>query len=192
MAAVINSIIAVSIATSNAATRVFFGMARSGSLPRRLTHVHPTFRTPVNAIILQTVITLVFGLGLGFWLGPDQEFYLMGVAITLGLIFVYGAGNIGVIRYYWTERRSEFNPLLHEVFPLFSTIALIYVGYKSIVPLPSMPVGAAPYLVGVWLVAGAVLVGVMSRTGKEEWLVKAGETAHEVPAASGTQPTPVG
>jgi amino acid transporter len=190
--AVINSIIAVSIATSNAATRVFFGMARSGSLPRRLTHVHPTFRTPVNAIILQTVITLVFGLGLGFWLGPDQEFYLMGVAITLGLIFVYGAGNIGVMRYYWTERRSEFNPLLHGVFPLFSTLALIYVGYKSIVPLPSMPVGAAPYLVGVWLVGGAVLVGVMSRTGKEEWLVKAGEAAHEVPAASGAQPTPAG
>ena len=97
-----------------------------------------------------------------------------------------------MMRYYWTERRSEFNPLLHGVFPLFSTIALIYVGYKSIVPLPSMPVGAAPYLVGVWLVAGAVLVGVMSRTGKEEWLVKAGEAAHEVPAASETQPTPAG
>ncbi|HKC72601.1 MAG TPA: hypothetical protein VKF37_00145 [Chloroflexota bacterium] len=37
--------------------------------------------------------------------------------------------------------------------------ALLYVGYKSIVPLPSMPVGAAPYRVGMWLVAGAVLVG---------------------------------
>lgn len=185
--AVINSIIAVSIATTNASTRVFYGMARSGSLPSWLTAVHPRFRTPVNAVWLQTVITLLFGLGVGFWIGPDQEYFLMGVAITLGLVFVYGAGNIGVIRYYWTERRGEFNWLIHVVFPVFSTVALIYVGYKSISPLPAAPVNVAPFLVGVWLVAGAVLVWAMSRTGQEEWLIKAGEAAHEMPAEPGVE-----
>lgn len=186
--AVINSIIAVSLATTNAATRVFFGMARSGSLPAWLSAVHPRYRTPVNAILLQTVITVVFGLGVGFWIGPDQEFFVMGVAITLGLIFVYGAGNLGVYLLYRRERKAEFNPFLHVVCPLVSTIALLIVGYKSVVPLPAAPVLYAPYLVAVWLVLGIVLVMAMSRTGREEWLTKAGQTAYEVPvrASRGT------
>jgi amino acid transporter len=151
-------------------------MARSGSLPSRLAEIHPRFRTPTKAIWLQTVITLAVGLGLGFGLTPVNEFDLMGVVITLTLIFVYGAGNIGVIRYYWRERRSEFNPVLHAVFPIFSTIALIYVGYKSIVPLPASPVNAAPFIVAGWLILGLALVWGMSRTGQEDWLRRARQT----------------
>src|SRR5215212_1966361 len=109
--AVINSILAVSIATTNAATRVFFAMGRSGVLPEWLSRVHPVHRTPSNAILLQTFIT--FALGLGLALGPDQEFFLMGVAITLGLIFVYSMGNVGVFRFYRAEQPAEFNVLLH-------------------------------------------------------------------------------
>ncbi|PYV37587.1 MAG: hypothetical protein DMG06_27675, partial [Acidobacteria bacterium] len=56
--AVINSILAVSIASTNAATRVFFAMVRSGSLPRGLAKVHPRYKTPANAIWFQTFLTL--------------------------------------------------------------------------------------------------------------------------------------
>jgi amino acid transporter len=155
--AVINSVLAVSIAGTNAATRVFFAMGRSGSLPKLLARVHPRHQTPVNAIWLQTFLTLGVSLGLGFWVGPDQEFYLMGVAITLGLVFIYGAGNLGVYLYYRTERRDEFNTLLHLIFPLLSTLALLWVGYKSVVPLPPAPVRYAPWLFGSWLAVGLVL-----------------------------------
>jgi amino acid transporter len=174
--ALVNSAIGTSMANMVASTRVFYGMARSGSLPSRLAEIHPRFRTPTKAIWLQTVITLAVGLGLGFGLTPVNEFDLMGVVITLTLIFVYGAGNIGVIRYYWRERRSEFNPVLHAVFPIFSTIALIYVGYKSIVPLPASPVNAAPFIVAGWLILGLALVWGMSRTGQEDWLRRARQT----------------
>src|SRR5919108_501284 len=177
--AVIYSIIAVSIACTNAATRVFFAMGRSGSLPRSLAVVHPRFKTPRNAVVMQTILTLVIGLGLGFLLGPDQEFFMMGVAITLGLVLVYSAGNIGVYRYYRAERAQEFNPWLHLVFPLFSTVALLFVGYKSIVPLPAYPVVIAPFLVVVWLVAGVILVYGLSRTGREEWLMQAARVYEE-------------
>jgi amino acid transporter len=178
--AVINSIIAVSLATTNAATRVFFGMARSGSLPSALAEVDPVLKTPRNAIIMQTIITVVFGLGLGFWIGPDQEFFLMGTAITLGLIFVYSAGNLGVFLLFRREHADEFNPIMHVVFPLISTIALIVVGYKSIVPLPTGPVMWAPFLVAAWLILGIIVVLALSRTGREEWLTKAGQTAYEM------------
>ena len=34
------------------------------------------------------------------------------------LILVYAAGNIGVVRFYRSERRDEFNPFLHLVLPM--------------------------------------------------------------------------
>ena len=68
----VNSAIGVSMASTNAATRVFFAMGRSGSLPKVLAWVHPVHKTPVVAIALQTVLTFAIGLGLGFAMGPDE------------------------------------------------------------------------------------------------------------------------
>ncbi|HWY03613.1 MAG TPA: APC family permease [Candidatus Acidoferrum sp.] len=155
--AVFNSIMAASIACTNAATRVFFAMGRARSLPAFLGKIHPEFKTPVNAIWLQTALTLAVGLGMGFWIGPDQEYYFLGVSMTLGLIFVYAAGNIGVMLDYGWRRRDQLHPILHVAFPLLSTLALLWAGYFSVVPLPPPPVRYAPYLAGVWLLAGAFL-----------------------------------
>ena len=169
--AVFNSIIACSIACSNASTRVFFSMGRSGALPRVLGKVHPRYRTPVNAVWFQTILTIGIGLGLGLWIGPDQLFYFMGVTMTLGMVLVYSAGNLGVFRLYRSERRSEFNWWLHGVFPFISTAALISAAYESVVPLPPAPLKYAPCLVALWLVCGVVLVWILSRTGHQRWLL---------------------
>ena len=163
LVAVVNSILAVSIASTNACTRVFFAMGRARSLPASLENVHSRFRTPVNAILVQTLITLAIGLGVGFWIGPDQEYYFLGVAMTLGLIFIYAAGNVGVFVYYRRERRQEFRLLLHCVFPLLSTISLLWVAYKSVVPLPASPIRYAPFLVAVWLLIGVALLLLVPR-----------------------------
>jgi amino acid transporter len=156
--AVVNSILGVAIAGNNAATRVFFAMGRARSLPATLDYVHPRFQTPRNAILLQTFITVAIGLGVGFWIGPDQEYYVLGVAMTLGLLFIYCAGNVGVYFYYRRERRAEFNFVLHFLLPLLSTLSLIWVAYKSAVPLPEPPVRYAPILAATWLVAGVVVM----------------------------------
>ncbi len=65
--AILNSVIAVGISGSNAATRVWFSMARGGALPKPLAKVHPVYKTPTNAIILYAVVTLVLAFG-GAWL----------------------------------------------------------------------------------------------------------------------------
>ncbi len=164
--AVVNSILGTCIACTNASTRVFFAMGRNGSLPKALAYVHPRFKTPANAIWLQTIITLVFGLAVGFWIGPDQEFYFMGIAMTLGLILVYSAGNLGVFLWFRGKAKSEFNPFLHAVFPLISTLALVWVGYKSVVPLPAAPVRYAPFVVAGWIGVGLLLAYFMKRAGR--------------------------
>ena len=120
---------------------------------------------------------------------------MMGIAITLSLAAVYGLGNLGVFLYFWRERRSEFNVWLHGIFPLVSTAALGYVAFKSMIPIPPLPIGAAPWIALGMLVVGVILVFAISSTGREEWLRKAtavyeaGETGEVVtPLAPPTSP----
>ena len=185
--AILNSAIAVAIASANSSTRVFYAMGRSGSLPKQLTKLSP-HATPVNAIILQTIISLVFGLGVGIWIGADQEFYVTGTFIALGLIFIYGIGNIGVTRYYAGELRREFNVFLHGIFPIGSLLLLLWVGYKSLVPFPTGDVKWAPIIFAVWLVLGIIFVWAISRTGREEWLAKSTESMYERRPSPGEAP----
>ena len=103
----------------------------------------------------------------------------MAVVVTLGMTFVYCAGNLGVFLFYRGDRKAEFSLLMHVICPLVSTVALIWVGYKSIIPLPAAPIRYAPILVLGWLILGAVLLVVMRRAGRESWLLKAGQVAYD-------------
>jgi len=69
-AAIVNSIAANSNAAVNAATRVFYALARNGLAPRPLARTHPRFKTPHIAIIWMTAFALVSALLLGWKWGP--------------------------------------------------------------------------------------------------------------------------
>ena len=183
--ALLNSMMAVSVATSLVSTRMWYAMARSGSLPAWFAAVHARHRTPANAVAFQTFLTLRVGLGLGFWIGPDQEFFLMGEVLTLALALIYTAGNLGVFLYYRRERRSEFRPLWHAYFPLVSSTAVLGVAYLSVVAWPPPPLRYAPFIVTVWLGLGVAVLVLMKALGREQWLLQAG-------AASQIAGSPVG
>ena len=176
---------AVSVATSLVSTRMWYAMARSGSLPAWFAAVHARHRTPANAVAFQTLLTLLVGLGLGFWIGPDQEFFLMGEVLTLALALIYTAGNLGVFLYYRRERRGEFRPLWHAYFPLVSSAAVLGVAYLSVVAWPPPPLRYAPLIVAVWLGLGVAVLVLMKALGREQWLLQAG-------AASQIAGSPVG
>jgi amino acid transporter len=180
--ALLNSMAAVSVATSLVSTRMWYAMARSGSLPAWLTVVHARHQTPVNAVALQTVLTLLVGLGLGFWIGPDQEFFLMAAVLTMALALIYTAGNLGVFLYYRRERRNEFHPLWHAFFPLVSSAAVLGVAYLSVTEWPPPPLAYAPFIVLGWLVLGIVVLFLMWAFGKEQWLLAAGAATQEAAA----------
>jgi amino acid transporter len=156
MFALLNSMLAVAVACSLVSTRMWYAMARCGALPISLAAVHSRHETPVNAVIIQAVVTVVGGLALGFSLGPDQAFYVMGTVVTLALALIYSTGNLGVFLLY--RRRGDFRPILHAFFPLISTIAVLWVAWNSIVPLPPPPIAYAPAILGVWLLAGVTIL----------------------------------
>jgi amino acid transporter len=164
--ALLNSSIAVCIACTVDSTRNWYAMARAEALPSWLNRIHPVYRTPYTAVLAQTALALIIGVGAGSLVAPDQSFYMLGTLGTIIYVFVYTMGNIGVVRFFLTVKRQELNVLIHVVFPILSTVALLLVLYYSLIPLPSPPVSYAPAIGGVLLVAGlAVLWRLQSGRG---------------------------
>ncbi len=185
--ALLNSTVAVVIAVCNMGTRLWYAMARSGSLPKMLSRVHPVYRTPVNTIILQWLVNLVTGLLLLWWLGAVNGYFYESFVLALAVLIVYAMGNVGVFFLYWRQYRSEFNIFYHVIFPVLSLAALVWLGYELFNPFPTPPLVYALPTIGIWLLIGVVILIVMRARGKEEWLTKAGESAFEVPESQISQ-----
>ena len=172
--ALLNSAIALSIACFNGGTRTWYAMGRSGVLPKMVGKVNPTRKTPVNAISLQVgVQALAFACVL-IW-GAEDVFFSWANAITIGLVLMYVLCNIGVVRYYLTEGRGQFNPLLHIVVPLIASAAGIVVVWKSYFsPFTSTgPVFWGLMTFIVVLVLTVVILIYLRVTGREDWMRRA-------------------
>jgi amino acid transporter len=176
--AFLNSVAAVSIACANVGTRMWYSMARSGSFPSALAKVHPEYKTPSNAILVQMFLNLGMGaLGLIIFTPDVSFFFFVGLVLVLGVTVAYLLANLGVFLFYWREKRDEFNWILHFVFPLLSSAVLIYAIYKS---FPAAdPYGFAPFLDGAWLLIGILILVYLRARGNEEWLEKAGKSIGE-------------
>lgn len=177
--AYVNSALAVSLAGSNAGTRVFYAMARAGALPAWLTRIHPEHHTPVNAIWLEGAVTLALVVIGGIVLGPVETLSYVAIPLTLAAILIYCAGNLASWRLYRTEYRRHFNWFLHVVCPILSSVALLWVGYKTVSPLPSGTTHSAPFVFAGWLICGVVLTFVAGRLGGDAWLARAGRATVE-------------
>jgi amino acid transporter len=192
IAAFFTSTLAVCLATANVGTRMWYGMGRSGSFPRWFAKVDPKYKTPTNAILAQMCLALASGLGVGFLMealypgaGPSTSFFFVdGLILVLGVGFVYVMANIAVMRFYLRERRSEFNFLLHIVFPIVSTAVLVYAVAESFQPFctaacPGNPYKWAPVVDGAWLLLGILVLLYMRAQGRDEWINNAGAALGE-------------
>jgi amino acid transporter len=172
--ALLNSAIAVSIACFNGGTRTWYGMGRSGVLPTALAKVNPKRQTPVNAIHLEVGMQVVaFACCLIF--GVTNVFLSWANAITIGLVLMYILANIGVVKYYLTEGRDKFNPVLHVVVPVIASAAGVVVVWKSYFS-PFTSSGVVFWGLMVFFAVLAVTIGAllyMRARHQEDWMRKA-------------------
>jgi amino acid transporter len=172
--ALLNSAIAVSIACFNGGTRTWYGMGRSGVLPATLGKVNPKRKTPVNSIHLEVGMNVVAFACILIW-GAADVFITWANAITIGLVLMYILANIGVVKYYLTEGRAQFNPLLHVIVPVIASAAGVVVVWKSYFsPFTS----SGPVFWGLLVFIAIVVVTIaaliyMRVRGREEWMAKA-------------------
>jgi amino acid transporter len=172
--ALLNSAIAVSIACFNGGTRTWYAMGRSGVLPTALGKVNPKRKTPDNSIHLEVGMQVVAFACILIW-GASDVFITWANAITIGLVLMYILANIGVMKYYLTEGRAQFSPLLHVVVPVVASAAGVVVVWKSYFsPFTSSgPVFWGLLVFIAILVVTIVALIYMRVRGQEEWMTKA-------------------
>jgi amino acid transporter len=151
--AICNSIAANSNAAVNAATRVFYALARNGLAPHPLGRTHPEFKTPHVAIVWMSAFALVLALVTGAIWDPLTAFSLLATLAVPVVIVVYMVVSVGCVRHYWG--RPEFNPFIHLVLPVAGIVLfflpLYYQFYKQ---PPTYPIKAANWIAIAWVVIG--------------------------------------
>jgi len=173
--AIINSSLANASSGATAATRSIFSMSRGGLLPKFFAAVHPTHRTPVNAVHAQVLVAIVVAVVGGLLLvddpykglGPINIYVFIGT--MLGLLFagMYMAVNVAVIGFYLRERRDQFNVIKHLVVPILGVLAMIPALMSVIggLTIPIFDVQLPPFtgalgwtakIVAAWMVIGVV------------------------------------
>jgi len=186
------SVLGASLACQNVATRMWYSMGRAGVLPKTFGEVHPTRKTPTNAVTAQLILSVVLGFG-GPWLMAQIEgkqdgwgdpwaffIFLIAYVLVLGVIFVYIAANAGVTVYYWTKARDEFNAVKHVIFPVGTSLVLLYSIYVGFVQFaPAAPNNWTPLVAGIWFALGVVILLVMKAIGKQDWLTRAAAIVSE-------------
>jgi amino acid transporter len=174
--ALVNSGLGVCIACTTSSTRTIFGMARTGALPAPLATVSKRYGTPVTAVLVQTAVAVMIAMAVGLPLGPYNLFNMLGTTGTFVYIPIFILMNAAAFKYFRDKHRDEFRVLPLVVAPVISTVALITIGYKSVVPLPAAPVAFAPAIAAGYLLLGAlVLFGRNLRPGHRGWMNHAGE-----------------
>src|SRR3954465_6747083 len=132
--AICNSIVANSNAAVNAATRVFYALARNGLAPEPLGHTHKDFKTPHVAIIWMSGFALVVALLCGVIWDPLTGFSLIATTAVPVVIVVYMIVSAGCFVHY--RRRDDFNPFIHGVLPLLGIVLFALPLYFQFVEHP--------------------------------------------------------
>ena len=163
--AIVNSTLANSNAGVNVSSRTAFAMGRVRAFPSFFGQVHPTHRSPVNAISFGTVFSLVVMLALGLHYGPTTAFEMVGTGLVILIVAVYILMNAACIGFFARSRQHRFNPVSHLIIPLLGIAAFVPAwcagagikipGASFISPLPE-PLSYMGPAIAAWMGAGVV------------------------------------
>jgi amino acid transporter len=170
----ITSTLGVLISAVNSQARLIFNAGREGLLPRWLGKVHPTRRTPVNAmfafVAIASLIILVWAL-LHLIGGSKESGSMSALAFfvessTMGTILVlvvYFLSNLALPFYYRKFRPQEFNVVKHAVLPVLGMIAIGVPVYYLVKPGQEAPYDWFPYAALAVVVVSVVASVFVSR-----------------------------
>lgn len=161
--ALLNSCIANTNAGALAGSRILYSMGRIRVLPPSFARVHPRWGSPYIALTFQMAVGVIAGIAVGEGFGPGVIFGFLGTILSSIIVFMYFLACVGTIRFFLTEKRSEFNPFLHVVIPVLGICLIVpawltQVGipvFKFITPL-AYPYDLVGPIVGGWMLIGVI------------------------------------
>ncbi len=150
------------IAGTNSQARLIFNAGREGLLSSFLGRVHPTRRTPMNAIFtfIGIALLLIGGWALGHVIGGSTgsmdavNFFVESSTMgTILVLVVYLLSNLALPIYYRKYRPQEFSGGKHLVLPVLGAMAIIVPLYY--LAKPGQP---APYSWFPWAALAIIVV----------------------------------
>jgi amino acid transporter len=167
----LTSTLGVLISAVNSQCRLIFNAGREGLLPRWIGRVHPTRRTPVNAIftfvavgsaiiVVWAAIHLFTGHTGGTGLSALNFYDESATMGTILILVVYFLANLALPFYYRKYRPAEFNVLKHAILPVLGMVAIAVPIYYLSKPGQSNPYDWFPYA-ALGVIVVAVIYAVM-------------------------------
>jgi amino acid transporter len=148
------SFFAVVIASINAAARVLYTMGEERVLPAALGRAHPRHQTPHVAIwLISPVIAAVPVVMFATGTSALNVYAYTGTIGTFGYMLAYLL--MAVALPVFLRRRAELRGQ-SVVLAVVVVLALLYVFYKNVVPVPPSPYNRLP-----WIFLGVLLAGLV-------------------------------
>lgn len=168
------SLFALVLVGINAGSRIIFAMGREKLLPAYLGGTSKRFKTPGPAVVvLSSVTAAVSTIACIIW-GTENAFAYIAFIATLSLVCVYTLANVAAMIVYRRDFRPEWNIWKHVIVPLVGIAGLMWVLKGNVYPIPKWPYTLFIYLVIAYIIAGFIVVYVLSRTPGR--LAEAGKT----------------
>lgn len=134
-----------------AVSRLMFGMARDGALPKALATVDPRTRTPRTAVLVSAVFTILIAVAAAV---RDDGLEVLSSMVTVGALVGFLFLHAAVIGYYVRGRRTEQRG---------RHIAIPVIGAVIIAVVLALAAHLALAIAAVWLVIGVVVLVVRER-----------------------------
>jgi len=142
--------VAVAITSQAAVSRLLFGMARDGKLPKVLAKVHPKHNTPYLSIYLVAVLSLLI-----CYLFIDAVDTLTSL-VNFGALSGFMLLHITVINHYWRRQRSG-QVIRHLLCPLVGFVIVAAIMYNMGVDAQKLGL--------IWIAAGVVYLCALNKFG---------------------------
>ncbi|KPG92392.1 MULTISPECIES: APC family permease [Pseudomonas] len=142
--------VAVAITSQAAVSRLLFGMARDGKLPKMLAKVHPKHNTPYLSIYLVAVLSLV--ICYLFINSVDTLTSLVNFGALSGFMLLH----LTVINYYWRRQKSG-QVVRHLICPVIGFIIVAAIMYNMGVDAQKLGL--------IWIVLGLVYLFFLNKLG---------------------------
>jgi amino acid transporter len=142
--------VAVAITSQAAVSRLLFGMARDGKLPKVLAKVHPKHNTPYLSIYLVAVLSLAI-----CYLFIDSVDTLTSL-VNFGALSGFMLLHLTVINYYWRRQKSG-QVIRHLICPVVGFIIVAAIMYNMGVDAQKLGL--------IWIALGLVYLFFLNKLG---------------------------
>ncbi len=144
------------LASTAAASRLLFALARDGFGPSSFARLSPRSGVPTGSVVFVVLLTVVLAaiLGLAGATSVDVYYWYATIA-TLCMVVAYGMTSVGIIKFALAS--DSRIPLWEIAFPVLGLAFLVFV-YAVQVIGQEAPYTWFPWIAGAWCLIGLIII----------------------------------